>query len=515
MRAYQELRLILGDQLNQHHSWFEKVDDSKLYVIMEVKSETDYVRHHIQKVIGFFLAMRAFRDYLQKRGHNVLYIQLDDQRNQHSFSKNLAWIIRDYNIQQWAYLLPDEYRLDQELSGAAESLGLPFEVTDTEHFLSERDTVETLFKGKKTYLMETFYRKMRTDYNIMMEEDGKTPYSGRWNYDAENRKKLPKKQGIPETPSFSRNVEELMQWLAENGIATIGTVDAQDYNWPVTRIEALQLLKHFIENRLCLFGTYQDAMTTRDNLLFHSKLSFCLNAKLISPLEVVQACVAYWTEDPERIAIAQIEGFVRQIIGWREYMRGVYWAKMPGYAQMNYFNHTAKLPDFYWTGKTKMKCLQHAIGQSLSDAYAHHIQRLMVTGNFALLLGVHPDEVDEWYLGIYMDAVQWVEITNTRGMSQFADGGIVGTKPYVSSANYINKMSDYCKDCYYNNKQRYGELACPFNSLYWAFFDRHEDKLRKNPRIGMAYRIWDRTGAVEQEKILAQARYYMEHVEEL
>jgi deoxyribodipyrimidine photolyase-related protein len=237
-----------------------------------------------------------------------------------------------------------------------------------------------------------------------------------------------------------------------------------------------------------------------------------MNAKLLSPLEVVEACVDYWEEHQEQIDISQIEGFVRQIIGWREFMRGIYWAKMPEYATLNYFEHKAPLPDWYWTGDTKMKCLHTAVNQSLDHAYAHHIQRLMVTGNFALLLGVDPDELDQWYLGIYMDAIEWVEITNTRGMSQFADGGIVGTKPYVASANYMHKMSDHCTNCAYDRKKKVGKDACPFNSLYWDFYDRHTDKLGNNPRIGMMYRIWNKMDSEQQEAILKRAEYIKVHI---
>ena len=290
---------------------------------------------------------------------------------------------------------------------------------------------------------------------------------------------------------------------------TIGRLaDPTQFDWPVTRDESLQLLQHFLEVRFASFGTYQDAMTTNDHWLFHSRLSFAMNTKMIGPLEIVKAAEAYWYEHQDEVDIAQAEGFIRQIIGWREYMRGIYWAKMPDYAAMNYFGHTESLPAWYWTGNTKMTCLSHAINQSLDVAYAHHIQRLMVTGNFALLLGAHPDEVDQWYLGIYMDAIEWVEITNTRGMSQFADGGIVGTKPYVSSANYIYKMSDYCGQCAYDRKKKYGAGACPFNSLYWDFYDRHRDKLGSNPRIGMMYRVWDKNNSEEKARILAQAAIY-------
>jgi len=254
-------------------------------------------------------------------------------------------------------------------------------------------------------------------------------------------------------------------------------------------------------------------MTTWDPYLFHSRLSFSMNSKMLSPLEVVERVEKFWYENQDEIAISQVEGFIRQIIGWREYMRGVYWAKMPEFAELNFFGHERELPKWFWTGKTKMKCLSHSIGQSLEYAYAHHIQRLMVIGNFALLAGIHPDELDQWYLGIYIDAIEWVEITNTRGMSQFADGGIVGTKPYVSSANYIKKMGNYCEHCAYSQKEKLGEKACPFNSLYWHFHDRNREKLEKNPRIGMVYRTWDKMK--NKAEILDQAEKYLENLNDL
>ncbi len=510
-----KLRLILGDQLNRAHSWFAETDDDICYLMAEMRSETDYVRHHIQKVTGFFLAMRAFAEELRKGGREVIYLSLDDERNGHSVTKNVQWAVEALGVDHFEYQLPDEYRLDHELKSLAGKLPIPAEACDTEHFLTAREAVAEQFKGKKNYLLESFYRKVRARFDIMMEADGETPLTGRWNYDAENRKKLPKKQSIPEDLPFQREVGAMVDLIKAQGVKTIGNIDPARFTWPVTREEALALLDHFAETRLHHFGNYQDAMTDRDYLLFHSKLSFALNTKMLSPLEVVNTCVDYWEKHREEIDIAQIEGFVRQIIGWREYMRGIYWAKMPDYGKLNFFEHQAALPAWYWTGETRMKCLQHAVGQSLDHAYAHHIQRLMVTGNFALLLGVHPDEVDQWYLGIYMDAIEWVEITNTRGMSQFADGGIVGTKPYVSSANYIDKMSDYCKNCYYDKKQKAGERACPFNSLYWDFYDRHRDKLGKNPRIGMMYRVWDRMDGEKKEAILKQAAHYKKKADQL
>ncbi|MEL6926171.1 MAG: cryptochrome/photolyase family protein, partial [Bacteroidota bacterium] len=435
----------------------------------------------------------------------VIYYELDHPDNTQNLTKNCQQIIDQYQLQNFQYQLPDEYRLDQQLRSFGESLekkGIAVNSVDTEHFMSERGELADFFEGKKTYLMESFYRSMRRRYDIMM--DGKEPLTGKWNYDADNRKKLPKDHNVTPPKLFEKDLSDLKELIEAQGVKTIGSVDGRHFIWPTDREESLELLSFFVEECLPLFGSYQDAMTPTDWSLYHSRLSFSINSKILSPLEVVQVAIKHWEKNQETISISQIEGFVRQIIGWREYMRGVYWAKMPDYAGLNFLGHKRKLPKWFWTGQTKMKCLSHAIGQSLQFAYAHHIQRLMVTGNFALLAGIDPDEVDEWYLGIYIDAIQWVEITNTRGMSQFADGGIVGTKPYVSSANYIDKMSHYCKGCHYNKKQKTGEGACPFNSLYWHFYDRHEDKLARNPRIGMAYRLWNKMNPDNKEAILKQ-----------
>jgi deoxyribodipyrimidine photolyase-related protein len=301
--------------------------------------------------------------------------------------------------------------------------------------------------------------------------------------------------------------------IEKAGVKTIGTIDPERFQWPVSRQESLEILDHFCEQLLANFGAYQDALTTWDPYLFHSRLSFSLNTKMISPLEVVQTVEKYWYAHQNQISIAQVEGFIRQIIGWREYMRGIYWAKMPEFRDLNYFGHDRKLPDWFWTGSTKMNCLKESIGQSLDLAYAHHIQRLMVTGNFTLLAGIHPYEVDQWYLGIYIDAIEWVEITNTRGMSQFADGGIVGTKPYVSSANYIKKQGNYCDHCAYEAAKKTGHGSCPFNSLYWHFYARNREKLEKNPRIGMMYRTWDKM--TNQQEVLDQAEFYLKNLDSL
>ncbi|MDH3839187.1 MAG: cryptochrome/photolyase family protein [Desulfobacteraceae bacterium] len=500
------LRLILGDQLNEHHSWFQKIHDNVTYLLMEIRQETDYVKHHVQKVASFFAAMRAFSRRLIQLGHRLIYIPMDDPSNAQNFEYNLKQLILKEKFTHFEYLLPDEVRLDEELKTIAGKLGIPHQVQDTEHFLTQRQDVKEFFKDKKQYIMESFYRFMRKKHNILM--DGNKPVGGKWNFDQSNRRRYDTRVSIPKPITFSNNVADINEMIEKAKIKTFGDILPEQLIWPVNRSQAIASLNDFLTNRLPHFGTYQDAMTRQSWSVFHSRLSFVLNTKILHPMEVIQAAIDTWKENKELIGIQQIEGFIRQILGWREYMRGMYWALMPEFADMNFFNHTEPLPRYYWDGRTKMACMNTVIGQSLKYAYAHHIQRLMITGNFALLAGVQPDEVDTWYLGIYIDAIQWVEITNTRGMSQYADGGIIATKPYVSSANYINSMSDYCQDCHYDYRARYGQRACPFNSFYWDFLARHRHKLERNPRVTMMYRAWDRKDDIEKEKILKQAKTY-------
>ena len=506
------LRLILGDQLNHKHSWFQQVDENVVYVMMEVRSETDYVVHHIQKVVAFFQSMRLFADELLQKGHKVVYLKLDDINNKQSFTENIRWICQKYKIETIEYQLPDEYRVDQELKSLSEALNLSVCVVDSEHFFTSRTQFAEFFKGKKQFLMESFYRYMRKKHDILMVAG--QPEGDKWNFDSDNRKKIPVNHTIIQPYLFHRDVTEIVEMIQKTGVKTMGEIDDKQFIWPVTREESLELLNFFVEYCLPYFGTFQDAMTPDAWSVYHSRISFAMNVKLISPQEVIEKVILHYRQNNE-ISLNQVEGFVRQILGWREYMRGIYWMHMPKYASLNFFNHENKLPDWYWTGETKMKCLSHSIKQSLQFSYAHHIQRLMVTGNFALLAGIHPDEVDRWYLGIYIDASEWVEITNTRGMSQFADGGIVGTKPYVSSANYIDKMGSYCSKCLYNSKLKVGEKACPFNSLYWHFYARNEQLLRKNPRIGMAYVTLDKMQPQVKEELLKQAELYLSKINEL
>ncbi len=507
------MRLILGDQLNSQHFWYQKVDEGVTYVMMEIRAETDYTTHHIQKILGFFAAMRQFSNELKGKKHNVIYFKLNDKNNLQSFEENISVLIVKEKFTHFEYQLPDEYRVNKQLIDFCKTLKIESNAFDSEHFFSKRNELGEFFTGKKTFLMESFYRAMRKKHNILM--NGDQPLTGQWNYDKDNRKKLPANHTFTSPLVFDNDVTGINDMLNQTDIKTIGTVDAKRFIWPINRKQSLELLNFFVEECLPLFGTYEDAMTPNDWSLYHSRLSFSLNIKLLSPKEVIERAVSEWQRRPESIAINQLEGFVRQILGWREYMRGIYWLKMPEFAKMNFFNHTQKLPKWYWTGDTKMKCLSNSIKQSLNYAYAHHIQRLMVTGNFALLAGVHPDEVDAWYLGIYIDAIEWVEITNTRGMSQFADGGIIGTKPYVSSATYIDKMSHYCNTCYYKKDIKTGDKACPFNSLYWNFYDKHEKILSKNPRIGMMYKVWQRMAPKAKADLLEQADFYLNNINTL
>jgi deoxyribodipyrimidine photolyase-related protein len=507
------VRLILGDQLNSNHSWFNTVDDAVVYVMMEVRSETDYAKHHIQKVVGFFATMQAFYLDLKSKKHEVIYIYLNDEDNLQSFDKNIKSLIAKHQFTHFEYQQPDEFRVDAILKELCSTIAISTAVVDSEHFYTSRTDLADFFEGKKTFILENFYRMLRKKHDVLMEAG--QPLTGKWNYDSENRKKLPKNHKPIAPLVFANNVTDILVEVNKTDVKTIGTIDAANFVWPINREQSLELLDFFIEECLHLFGSYQDAMTPNEWSLYHSRLSFSMNIKMISPQEVIEKAIDAWQANPDRIEYNQLEGFVRQIIGWREYMRGIYWLKMPEYATMNFFNNEEKLPDWFWTGKTKMNCLKDAINQSLNFAYAHHIQRLMITGNFALLAGVHPDEIDAWYLGIYIDAIEWVEITNTRGMSQFADGGIVGTKPYVSSASYIDKMSHYCGSCFYKKEVKTGDKACPFNSLYWNFYDKNEDKLGKNPRIGMMYNVWRKMKPEAQTALLEQAAYYLKNINEL
>jgi len=478
------IRLILGDQLNPLHSWLQQPRDEVVYVLMEVRQETDYVLHHAQKIIAIFAGMRDLAQQLTQAGHRVHYLAIDDPDNQHLFAANLDFLIARYQVQQFEYQAPDEWRLKQQLHQYAAGLSIAAHCVDSEHFYTTENEVAQVFDGRKKWLMDYFYRQMRVKHNVLIDADAQ-PVGGQWNFDHDNRKAWP---GIPWEPQDFRQRHDhskLWETIQAAGIKSFGEPHAADFYWPLNRAEALLQLDEFIQHALPHFGAFQDAMSTKAWRLFHSLISFALNAKMLNPREVVAKVEAAYRAD--QVPLTSAEGYIRQILGWREYVRGVYWEFMPDYVEHNVFNHQLDLPDWFWTGKTKMRCMAHAIGQSLEHAHAHHIHRLMVIGNFSLLAGLNPSALHRWYLGVYIDAFEWVEVPNTIGMSQYADGGLLATKPYVSSAAYIDRMSDYCKGCHYNKKARIGEKACPFNALYWDFYERNRTVLASNPRIGMAY----------------------------
>lgn len=506
------LRLILGDQLNPLHSWYKTVDADTLYVMMEVRQETDHVLHHAQKILAIFVAMRAFARHLRSRGHRVRYVTLNHPSNRQHLIDNLDALIAHHGASTIAYQCPDEWRIDELLARWADQRraeGLCVQAVDSEHFLSTRDEAAELFRGRRQWLMEHFYRHMRRRHGVLMNADAQ-PEGGRWNFDADNRKPW---SGQPPEPTDWRERHDqraVWQTIADSGAAHFGDPQADRLPWPRDREEALSHLQAFIQQALPHFGDFQDALSHQASRLFHSLLSFALNVKMLHPREVLDAAEQAWRRG--EAPLSAVEGFIRQILGWREYVRGVYWAHMPGYDERNHFGHDLPLPEWFWTGQTRMACMARAIGQSLSDAHAHHIQRLMVIGNFALLAGLDPQALHRWYLGVYIDAFEWVELPNTLGMSQFADGGLLATKPYVASAAYIARMSDHCGHCPHDRKARLGERACPFNALYWDFHLRHEHLLRGNPRIGMVYRQIDQMSEEAKQGIREHARQHRENL---
>ena len=509
------VRLILGDQLNPEHSWFHQVDPAVVYVLMEVRSETDYVVHHAQKVIAIFAGMRRLADQLVAAGHRVRYFRVGDADNRQAFAANLRTVFAEVGAKRFEYQEPDEWRLDEALRAFAADTALPGGMVASEHFLDGRGGVAAHFqKDAKRWLMESYYRRMRVRTKLLLEPDG-SPLGGEWNYDKENRKPW---KGTPPPPKpwdVRHDQRALWAEIAAAGVRTMGSPSAEAFPWPRDRTEALAQLAAFIERGLPDFGDYEDAMHTSSDRLFHSRLSFALNVKLLAPREVADAAAEAHRRDPARYPLAATEGFVRQIIGWREYIRGVYWAKMPGYAAANGLGHTLSLPAWFWTGAVKMNCLRHAVGQSLDTAYAHHIQRLMVIGSFCLTAGIAPAEVEKWYLGVYIDAFQWVELPNVIGMSQHADGGFLASKPYCCAASYVSKMSNYCGGCPYDPKDRTGPLACPLNALYWDFWLRHQDRFLNNPRVGMAVRQAAQMPPAEQAAIRRKAAELRAGIEEL
>jgi deoxyribodipyrimidine photolyase-related protein len=506
------LRLILGDQLDPQHSWFARVEAGVVYVLMEVRQETDHVLHHAQKILAIFAAMREFARELVAAGHRVCYLSLDDPDNLHSITGNLQALMQRFGAARVQWPEADEWRVQRQLEQWARRHGGAVQSVASEHFLSTRGEVAAFFGDREHWVMEGFYRAMRRRHRVLLDARGQ-PEGQRWNFDHDNRKPW---RGVPAAaPDWRPRHDHAALWamVRRCGVGSFGDPAAQALCWPLNRAEALAGLEAFVAGALPHFGSYEDAMSSRSERLFHSLLSFALNTKMLRPLEVARRVEAAYRSGEAPLAAA--EGFIRQIIGWREYIRGVYWAQMPGYERVNALRHELPLPNWFWTGEVRMRCLRLAIGQSLRTAHAHHIQRLMVIGNFALLAGIAPHALHRWYLGVYIDAFEWVELPNTVGMSQWADGGRVATKPYVSSAAYLQRMSDYCAGCPYDPRQRLGQRACPFNALYWDFFARHRARFEGNARLRVVYLQLDRFAASEIDAVRERAAEVRARIETL
>lgn len=498
------LVIVLGDQLDAESSAFDGFDATQDVVWMaEVAEESTHVWSAKQRTAVFLSAMRHFAADLRERGLPVHYTALDDAHNPGTLAAALLQAITMLQPAGLVLTAPGDWRVLHSLRAVAAQHSLPLDLRDDTHFFSTVREFAAHAQGRKQLRLEYWYRELRQKHGILME--GRAPIGGQWNFDADNRESFGKAgpQQVPPPTRFAPDAvtQEVIDLVNTRFASHPGTLHR--FGWPVTRAQALQALQAFITERLPLFGQYEDAMWAGEAWLYHSHLSCALNLKLLNPREVVQAAEAAYHAG--RAPIAAVEGFVRQILGWREYVRGVYWTQMPRYLEHNALGAQADLPAWYWTGETDMACLKDAITQTLALGYAHHIQRLMVTGLYALLLGVRPQAVHQWYLAVYVDAVEWVELPNTLGMSQFGDGGLMTSKPYVASGKYIQRMSNHCQGCRFDPAQSTGPKACPFTTLYWDFLIRHEALLKPNPRMAMQLKNLARLDAPARDAIQQQA----------
>lgn len=502
------LRVILGDQLNQKISSLADIDkDNDVIMMCEVYDEARYVKHHKKKIAFIFSAMRHFALELQMAGYRICYTTFDDPENSGSISTELKRALTLLKPDNVIITEPSEYRVLDYVKNW--DLGCPVEIRPDGRFLCSHQEFEDWAGERKQFRMEYFYRMMRQKYNILM--DGDKPVGGQWNYDSENRK--PPKQGLDVPKPYSARpdaiTQSVMRLVEKSFPDHFGDLDP--FIFAVTRKQALSVLERFIQQRLAQFGDYQDAMVQGEPWMFHAHISFYINCGLLLPLECIEAAQrAYHDADAPLNAV---EGFIRQILGWREYVRGIYWLKMPEYEDDNFLEAKNPLPDFFWGAPTQMNCLLQCVKETQQNAYAHHIQRLMVIGNFALIAGLDPKAVNEWFMIVYADAYQWVELPNVTGMILFADGGVLASKPYAASGAYINKMSNYCKSCRYKVSKKNGPEACPFNYLYWGFMLRNQDKLRGNPRLNMSYKTLDRMSAEKIEAIEYDSHQFFKSIE--
>ncbi|MBC7522086.1 MAG: cryptochrome/photolyase family protein [Sandarakinorhabdus sp.] len=493
---------ILGDQLSAGLAALRSADKrAAIVLMMEVAAEATSVRHHQKKIAFLFSAMRHFADELRAAGWSVDYIRLDDPDNTHSFDGEVARAAARHAAAAITTVEAGEWRVLDSQNRWAALTGVPCAILPDDRFIDTRADFADWARPRKRLVMEDYYRLMRRRTGILI--DAGQPAGGAWNFDTDNRKPPKKGLAYPTPPAFAPDAitQDVLALVAAHFGNHFG--DLLPFGHAVTRADALVCLDDFIAHRLPQFGDYQDAMVTGQDHMFHSQLSALINCGLLLPREVCDAAEAAYRAGV--VPINAAEGFIRQILGWREYVRGIHWIAGPDYASRNFLGATRDLPDFYWTGETDMHCLSQSIGATKRHAHAHHIQRLMVIGNFAMLIGTDPHQVHEWFLSVYDDAYEWVETPNVIGMSQFADGGLMGSKPYAGGGAYINRMSDYCKNCRYNVKNRTGPDACPFNSLYWDFLARNRDTLGTNHRLLRMYDGWDRFEPAEQDAIRAQA----------
>ena len=494
------LVLVLGDQADPHSTALDGFDPRDDLVWMaELPGESQHVWSAKSRTTQFLSAMRHFAADLKRRGYPVHYLQLGKHPHR-NFSDALCAEIRSKQPKRLVVLEPGEHRVLAELRNSAEKAGLYLEVRPDQHFLTDLDGFNQWAEGRKNLRLEHFYRHMRKHTGVLM--DGMKPVGGSWNFDKENRASFGKTGPgtVPAPSSFPPDaltqsvIADVERYFPDNP----GSI--MHFDWPVTAEDAARALSDFIVHRLPNFGPYQDACWTAEPYLYHSRLAAAMNLKLISPREVVEAAVMAFENG--QAPLASVEGFVRQVLGWREFVRGIYWRFMPDYLEQNSLGAHLPLPVFYWTGETDMRCLSETIRQTLDYGYAHHIQRLMITGLYALLLGVDPRRVHEWYLAVYVDAVEWVELPNVFGMSQFADGGLMSSKPYVASGRYIQRMSNYCRHCRFDPAESAGDAACPFTTLYWDFLMRHEQRFENHPRAGMQWRNLSRLST--EKRLLIQ-----------
>ena len=497
------LRLVLGDQLDRAVAALAGFDLARDTVLMvEAMAEATYVPHHPKKIAFILAAMRHFAAELRASGVRLRYVALDDPANTQSFAGELARAVAELRPERVLVTEPGEWRVLAELRACP---GL--EILPDDRFFCGTAAFARWAGERRQLRMELFYREMRKATGILMEPDGE-PAGGQWNYDADNRKPLPDGLPLPEPLRIEPDAvtREVLTLVGQRFGHHFG--DLEPFWFAVTRKDALRALDRFIEAALPRFGDYQDAMKQGEDWLFHSALSQYLNSGLLRPAEVCVAAEQAWRDGA--VPLNSAEGFIRQILGWREYVRGIYWLKMPGYAQLNGLGNQRPLPWFYWTGETDLNCLRQALDQTRREALSHHIQRLMVTGNFALLAGVIPEEICAWYLAVYADAYEWVELPNVLGMVMHADGGYLGSKPYAAGGNYINRMSDFCRSCRYDVKAKAGPDACPLNYLYWNFMLENRAKLGRNPRLAQALRTLDRLGPERQAEIRADSRRFLD-----